>query len=226
MSLHEQAFAKLFQNASEGQASGPILGHLPDWFMSQDTTIIYNGPVGVWDHAEQTVNNWFDGLAILTLFKMEGPLVHARKRFLKSEAFAKAQAHGRLIITEYGTAGSADPDKGLMSKLVSSLVPGEMTDNCACNVFKLGGLGLVASTETCLLRRIDGDTLETLEKIDLSPLVNIASGRALQDPDSGEVYNLAGSFLTGLKYHFVRFNRGQDQVLSPKDLLGMTKFQK
>ena len=68
---------------------------------------------------------------------------------------------------------------------------GEMTDNCAANVYKLGG-SLVASTETCLLRRIDGDTLDTQEKIDMSGLVNIASARALTDPDTKDVFNIAG----------------------------------
>ena len=69
---------------------------------------------------------------------------------------------------------------------------GEMTDNCAANVYKLGG-SLVASTETCLLRRIDGDTLDTQEKIDMSGLVNIASARALTDPDTKDVFNVAGN---------------------------------
>ena len=62
-----------------------------------------------------------------------------------------------------------------------------MTDNCACNVYKLGGC-LVTSTETCLLRRIDGDTLETQEKIDLSGVVNISSARALTDPETKVVF--------------------------------------
>ena len=68
-----------------------------------------------------------------------------------------------------------------------------MTDNCAANVYKLGG-SLVASTETCLLRRIDGDTLDTQEKIDMSGLVNIASARALTDPDTKDVFNIAGKY--------------------------------
>lgn len=122
----EEYFGKLFQNNSEGESSGPIIGHLPDWFLAETNQIIYNGPVGRWDHPHQTVNNWFDGLAILTSFQIDGPqkMVHMRKRFLKSEAFMKAEAHGKLISTEYGTAGATDPDKGMMSKLVSSLVPG------------------------------------------------------------------------------------------------------
>ena len=84
-----------------------------------------------------------------------------------------------------------------------NILTGEMTENCACNVYQLGG-GLVVSTETCLLRRLDPETLESPSKIDLSGMVNIACARALTDPKTKEVFNLAGTFLTGLKYHFIR----------------------
>ena len=94
---------------------------------------------------------------------------------------------------------------------------GEMTDNCACNVYKLGG-SLVASTETCLLRRIDAETLDTNEKIDLSGMVNIASARALTDPKTKDVFNITGTFLKGLKYHFVKFPASKTH-LTPKELL-------
>lgn len=220
----EDYFGKLFQNNTEGDATAPIMGHLPDWFLAESNQIIYNGPVGIWDHANQTATNWFDGLAILTSFKIDGPqkMVTMKKRFLNSEAYGKAKAHGKLIITEYGTAGSTDPDKGMMSKLIGSLIPGDMTDNCACMVLKLGG-GLVATTETCLLRRLDPDTLESNEKIDLSSLVNIASGRQLKDPNTNEVYNLTGSFLTGLKYHFVKFP-ACEELLTPKELVASTSI--
>ena len=92
-----------------------------------------------------------------------------------------------------------------------------MTDNCACNVYELGG-GLVTSTETCLLRRLDPETLESSCKIDLSSMVNIASARALTDPKTKEVFNIAGTFLTGLKYHFVKFPPSKE-LQSEKELL-------
>ena len=191
----ENMFARLFDNATEGETSGAIIGHLPDWFLQRRTQIIYNGPVGVWDHSQQTVNNWFDGMAILTSFKVDGEkkIVHLKKKFLQSEAYQKAKANGKIIVTEYGTAGASDPQKGMVSKFISSLVPGEMTDNCACNVILIGG-GLVCTTETCLMRRLDPDTLESSSLIDLSSLVNIASGRSLTDPVTKDVYNISGAF--------------------------------
>jgi len=212
-------FAKLFQNNSEADSVGRIEGNLPNWLMSEVNQVIYNGPVGIWDHPNQTANHWFDGLSILTSFIIDGPgkEVKMKKRFLKSDAHEKAKANGKIIVTEYATAGASESGKGIMSKLVQSIIPGEMTDNCAANVYKLGG-SLVASTETCLLRRIDSDTLATQEKIDMSGLVNIASARALIDPDTKDVFNIAGTFLTGLKYHFIKFPASPTQ-LTPKELL-------
>lgn len=128
MSDTELQFARLFQNASEGDAKAPIMGLLPDWFLAKKAKVIYNGPVGLWDHEKLTANHWFDGLSILTSFKVDGSnkMVEMKKRYLKSDAYDKAKAHGKLIITEYGTAGATDPDKSLVSKLVSSLIPGKV----------------------------------------------------------------------------------------------------
>ena len=78
-----------------------------------------------------------------------------------------------------------------------------MTDNCACNLFELGG-GVVTSTETCLMYRVDPDTLETCQKLNLDSLVNIASARALTDPKTKEVYNLAATFLTGKYFPLIK----------------------
>ena len=47
------------------------------------------------------MNHWFDGLSILTSFKIDARrgTVCMTKRFLNSEAYQKASTHGRLIVT-------------------------------------------------------------------------------------------------------------------------------
>ncbi len=51
----------------------------------------------------------------------------------------KALSAGHPITTEYGTPGAPDPETGgIVSRIVASLVPGEMTDNCACSVYQFG----------------------------------------------------------------------------------------
>ena len=128
-------FGKLFQNASEGEEKAAIIGQLPDWLFKEKFQVIYNGPAGIWDHRDGTVNHWFDGLSILVSLAITtnddstgggGKCVVLKKKFLDSEAYQKALTHGKLISTEYGTAGSKDPDKGLMSSLVSSIIPGKL----------------------------------------------------------------------------------------------------
>ena len=209
----EELFKNLFQNATEGDSSAVLVGSLPNWF---EGIFLYNGPVGLWDFAKESSKHWFDGLSVMQSIKVEKGqnVIKYRKRYLKSEAYEKAIANGKLIITEYGTPGSSDPDKNLVSRLVSSIVPGEMTDNCACNFYTLGGL-TVASTETALLRVVDPVTLETGEKLDFTPLVNVASGRALED-HNGDVYNLCGIFTTAIKYQFVRFPKSDIRVIQKK----------
>ncbi len=122
-------FARLFQNSSEGDASAPVIGSLPTWIKDKDIVVIYDGPVGMWDFEHESANHFFDGLAILTSFRIEdsGTMVKMSKRFLKSDAYEKAVANGKVIITEYATAGASDPDKSAISRMVSSIIPGSFT---------------------------------------------------------------------------------------------------
>ena len=51
----------------------------------------------------------------------------------------------------------------------------------------------------------------------MSPVVNILSGRPIKDVWSGDTYNIGGSFMTGLKYHFLRFDgSGEGEVNLPQ----------
>lgn len=51
-------FHKLFQNSNEGDETSNISGNLPDWFLKENVQILYNGPVGIWDHQYQTVKQY------------------------------------------------------------------------------------------------------------------------------------------------------------------------
>ena len=53
-------------------------------------------------------------------------------RFLKSDAHEKAKANGKIIVTEYATAGASESGKGIMSKLVQSIIPGKDTRISGC----------------------------------------------------------------------------------------------
>lgn len=51
-------FHKLFQNSTEGDETSNISGNLPDWFLKENIQVLYNGPVGIWDHQYQTVKQY------------------------------------------------------------------------------------------------------------------------------------------------------------------------
>lgn len=79
-----------------------------------------------------------------------------------------------------------------------------LTDNDAINVFTLEDAVYVA-TETNNLRRIDVESLATLEKVDMTKLVgvNLASSHTYQD-SQGNYYSMGTSLLSGPKYHIIR----------------------
>ena len=78
---HSDLFKNLFRNAREGDCSAPLLGHAPEWL--DGGRVVYNGPVGRWDHERATVKQWFDGMGLLQTFTFEGGVVHLKKRFLR-----------------------------------------------------------------------------------------------------------------------------------------------
>jgi len=104
-----ELYPKLFEDTVEGEASASLCGSLPSWLDA--AVVIYNGPVGIWNHPKGRANHWFDGLGALTRIALSGGNVKATVKLLRSDAQAKAGAHGKLISTEYGSPGAADPEK-------------------------------------------------------------------------------------------------------------------
>lgn len=100
--MTELYFSRLFKNAEEGEGSAAIVGCLPDWLKQSDLSriqVIYNGPVGIWDWPDQTVNSWWDGMALLSSFKVDvkSQTVTVTKKFLKSDSYTKSAAVGKLV---------------------------------------------------------------------------------------------------------------------------------
>lgn len=62
------------------------------------------------------------GYAILSKFEIQGKFVTFHKKFLQSDAYRRALAAQKPVITEFGTKAYPDPNKGLISRLVSSIV--------------------------------------------------------------------------------------------------------
>ncbi|CAG7659416.1 unnamed protein product [Allacma fusca] len=179
-----------------------IEGEVPSWL---NGTLFRTGP-GKFDIGNFTVNHWLDGYAILSKFEIGNSKVKFHKRFLRSDAYQKAMLAGRSILTEFGTKGSADPNKNIFSRLVSSVFPVEMTDNDCVSIFPIGP-DLFTTSDSCFMRKMTQD-LETCEKVDTNKYfgLNGASAHPLREED-GTVYNIGFSCLTGLKFNVYKIPR-------------------
>ncbi|KDR21650.1 beta,beta-carotene 15,15'-dioxygenase-like [Zootermopsis nevadensis] len=176
-----------------------VTGQIPEWLKG---CFLRLGP-GKFDIGDFVMNHWFDGYAVLYKFDIQKGKVTFTKRFLQSDAYKKAVAVGRPVFTEFGTKSYPDPCKNIFSRMMSSLVP-ELTDNGAINVFTMEDAVYVAS-ETNFLRRVDVESLATMEKVDMTKLVgvNLASSHTYQD-SRGLYYSMGTSLLSGPKYHIIR----------------------
>ena len=126
-----------------------VQGSLPGWLTG---SLIRTGPA-LWDLPGQTMNHWFDGLAMLHRFSFADQNVSYANRFLETRAYRRARERGRLSYSEFAT----DPCRSLFQRVTAMFSPA-ITDNANVNLVKLGERFL-AMTETPLPVRFDGETL-------------------------------------------------------------------
>src|SRR4051812_28383926 len=125
-------------------------GELPSWLAG---SLLRTGPAR-WDLGEQTVNHWFDGMAMLHRFTIASGSVSYANRFLRSKAFEAARS-GRVEFSEFAT----DPCRSAFQRVASLFDPG-LTDNGNVNVARIMGKW-VALTETPLAVCFPPETLDT-----------------------------------------------------------------
>uniref|UniRef100_T1IVV6 Uncharacterized protein n=1 Tax=Strigamia maritima TaxID=126957 RepID=T1IVV6_STRMM len=175
--------SKLFKNAEAhpDPIEVPIKGVIPDWVRG---TYYKIGP-GKFDLPS-------------------GFTITFRARYVESEAYKRAMAVGKPVFTEFGTKSYEDSSKNIMSRAIHKIMPSDMTDNAQGNLFVMNGR-LYAATETCFIRQIDPDTLETKEKFDLWKTVgvNFCSSHYVKDRD-GTLYNAGAVLIPTVKYHIFK----------------------
>src|SRR5436305_2331141 len=129
----------------------PVRGSLPSWLTG---SLIRTGPA-LWDLESQTMNHWFDGLAMLHRFSFADGQASYASRFLETQAYRAAHERGRISYSEFAT----DPCRSLFQR-VSAMFSPSLTDNANVNLVKLGER-FVAMTETPIPVQFDSGTLET-----------------------------------------------------------------
>ncbi|XP_036893801.1 beta,beta-carotene 15,15'-dioxygenase isoform X2 [Sturnira hondurensis] len=133
--------------------------------------------------------------------------VYYRSKYLRSDTYNANMEANRIVVSEFGTMAYPDPCKNIFSKAFSYLshtIP-DFTDNCLINIIKCGQ-DFYATTETNYIRKIDPQTLETLEKVDYRKYVAINLATAHPHYDSaGNVLNMGTSIVDKGKTKYVIF---------------------
>ena len=130
----------------------PVTGAMPTWLSG---ALLRTGPAK-FDLGKQTVNHWFDGLAMLHKFAFDQGRVAYSNRFIQSANYREQRRAGRLSRGEF----ASDPCRTLFGRVFSRFFA-KPTDNCNVSVNALGP-SPVAFTETTFPVRFDPETLETL----------------------------------------------------------------
>jgi len=159
-------------------------GDLPDWLAG---TLFRNGP-GKFSVDGRGLRHWFDGLAYLRRFEIDGAGNEVRfdARFLRSEEFESVDRRGRLRHGQFGTSA------GLLAHL-RDLLRGAFTDNASIGVDHDADLGAGEGSP-------DGETHPT----DLAAITETPRGIAFDPEDlttRGGVGRDAGLDVTGVLGH-------------------------
>ncbi|AUX08794.1 lignostilbene-alpha,beta-dioxygenase [Halalkaliarchaeum desulfuricum] len=142
-----------------GETALGVEGELPDWLAG---TLLCNGPGRFTIADGRSVNHWFDGLALVRRFRLDGGsnYVSFAARFLRSEEYESVDAEGRLARDQFGT----DPYADVFERLGRVLSPAP-TDNASIGFEVVDG-SIRAVTETPRGVVVDPETLDSGPTVD------------------------------------------------------------
>uniref|UniRef100_A0A8D0KMX0 Carotenoid-cleaving dioxygenase, mitochondrial n=1 Tax=Salvator merianae TaxID=96440 RepID=A0A8D0KMX0_SALMN len=167
-----------------------IKGNIPQWLKGK---LLRNGP-GKYEFGRDKYAHWFDGMALMHQFEIDGSVVKYRSKFLRSDAYMENSQNNRIMVSEFGTIAIPDPCKTIFERFMSRFEMPKITDNCNVNFVVYKG-DYYVSTETNFMHKVDLEKLESKEKVDWTKYiaVNGATAHPHYDPD-GTSYNMGNSF--------------------------------
>ncbi|RCN50147.1 retinal pigment epithelial membrane protein [Ancylostoma caninum] len=184
-------YARLFENfENTGKPEEcKLIGSIPSWLKG---TVVRNGP-GMFKIGNTEYKHWWDGLAYIQRYHFVDGKMFYSARFLESEDYKDNMEAKRIVATSFGTRTFSDPTKSwLISLLKLDIYP----DNCLVSFAKVGD-STYALTESVYMFRIEIDTLDTLEKVDIrdyiSSNLHVYSAHFHADA-SGNLYNIGTIF--------------------------------
>ncbi|XP_015602601.1 carotenoid isomerooxygenase isoform X3 [Cephus cinctus] len=171
--------------------SGEVIGTVPKWLCG---ILLRNGP-GSLKVGEYRFDHLFDSSALL------------HKRFVETNVYKRNQAAQRIVFTEFGTKAVPDPCQSIFQRVAAVFNLSEsLSDNAMISVYPYGD-EYYTFAESPIMHRVDPNTLETLDRVNISDYVGIINhtSHPLVMTD-GTVYNLGMSITTrGPAYNVVCF---------------------
>ncbi len=194
-----------------------LSGALPGWLQG---SLLRTGPakfeVGGTAAAGggQRMRHWFDGLAMLHRFTIDGGRVSYGNRFLDSRSYRAAREQGRIAYPEFAT----DPCRSLFKRVQTVFSAGSnLSDNANVNVARLGER-FVAMTETPLPVQFDPHTLQTAGVRPFQAPGHLTTAHPHLDRASGGMLNYAAKLGARSSYRFFALepSRAGGQALTPR----------
>ncbi|XP_015179593.1 PREDICTED: carotenoid isomerooxygenase [Polistes dominula] len=183
---------------------GHIVGKIPKWLKG---TLLRNGP-GSLKVGDYTFNHLFDSSALLHRFEISNGNVTYQRRFVQTEIYKKNKAAQRIVVSEFGTKAVQDPCQSIFKRVAAVFNPSEsFSDNTMISVYPLGD-EYYTFTESPVIHRIDPETLETKNRVNVSDYVNIVNHTSHPHVmNDGTVYNVGLSITSrGPAYTVVCFS--------------------
>ncbi|KAK7068323.1 Beta,beta-carotene 9',10'-oxygenase [Halocaridina rubra] len=183
--------------------SGVKSGEVPLWLSG---TLIRNGP-GRLQVGNHKYNHLFDGSALLHRFHFHKGRVTYQNKFLRSNSYLRDTKAQRIVVNYFGTRAHPDPCRTILQNIASKFDFEEhFTDNAQISLYPYGD-GLYALTETPFIFRVDPETLDTHEKVDLTKYLAVLTHTAHPHVDKdGTVYNIGqGVGPIGPRYYICKF---------------------
>jgi len=192
MVAHEAGFQSIDDEYSGLELE--VAGSLPPWL---EGTLLRNGP-GQFETATDSVDHWFDGLALLRAFQFEAGEVRFTARFLRSEAFETVRSTGQFPTGGFAASG------GWLQELKGLIAP-RPSDNANVSVARYADR-YVALTEAPRAVAFEPDTLRTRGRFtfedDLAP--HLVSAHPVHDPYEEATFNLSLRFGRSHRYSLHR----------------------
>lgn len=185
---------------------GKISGNIPKWL---NGSLIRNGPGSI-KVGDEEFTHLFDSSGLLHKFGIKNGKVTYQCRFLQSDVYKKNWGAKRIVYSEFGTKIVEDPCHSIF-KRIATVFSKESSDNSMISIYPFGD-ELYAFGETPMIHRIDSETLETKEKVNIGEYVSIVNHTSHPHVlKSGTVYNLGMSVSsTGIYHNIVEFPKTED----------------